>query len=293
MNILSFDIEEWAIDKAEGTGTKERYALYDAFLDHILTYLDEKTLKGTFFCTGMMAKDFPKVVKLIHDNGHEIGCHSCAHTWMNKMTEAEAKEDTYRAVDALEQCIGEKVLSYRAPAFSIGEHNKWMFEVLANNGIERDASIFPASRDFGGFPNFGVKIPCMVSYNGIVLKEFPICTAKLFGKEFACSGGGYFRFFPLWFVEREIKSSTYVMTYFHIADLTPDKEKMMSRKEYEEYFMEPGTLLSRYKRYLKANYGKKTAFNKLLELIDKNEFVNIEQAAQQIEWDKHPVVGML
>ena len=35
--------------------------------------------------------------------GHEIGCHSYQHTWMNKLAIDEAREDTHRAVDSLEQ----------------------------------------------------------------------------------------------------------------------------------------------------------------------------------------------
>ena len=71
------------------------------------------------------------------------------------MTRDEVLEDTCLAVNALEQCIGKKVKSYRAPAFSVGKDNQWVFEILAQCGIENDSSVFPASRDFGGFPDFG------------------------------------------------------------------------------------------------------------------------------------------
>ena len=131
----------------------------------------------------------------------------------------EAKEDTRMAVDALEQCIGKKVRSYRAPAFSIGKSNKWAFDVLAENGITRDASVYPAVRDFGGFAEFGYKLPTMVFSTHCQMKEFPICTTKLWGKEMAFSGGGYFRFFSLNFVVNEMKKNEYNMAYFHIGDI--------------------------------------------------------------------------
>ena len=172
MNLLTFDIEEWYLNHQKG-GPIEKNAEFDRYLDAILNKLDERQTKATFFCVGEMGRLFPKVIRKIQVQGHEIGCHSNIHTWLNKMTETECREDTRQAVDSLEQCIGEKVKSYRAPAFSIGEKNKWAFEILAENGIERDASIFPAARDFGGFPNFGQKTPCIVEYNGIKLKEFP------------------------------------------------------------------------------------------------------------------------
>lgn len=289
MNLLTFDIEEWYLNHQK-SGPIEKYAEYDRYLDSILNKLDERKLKATFFCVGEMGRLFPEVIRKIQQRGHEIGCHSNIHTWLNKMTEAECREDTHRAVDSLEQCIGEKVKSYRAPAFSIGDNNKWAFEILVENGIERDASIFPAARDFGGFPHFGQKTPCVVEFNGIRLKEFPVCTTRVIGKEMAYSGGGFFRFFPLSFVKKEMKKSEYAMCYFHIGDLVPESSKVKTKEEYEAYYKEPGTLKARYVRYLKTNLGKKNAFQKMMRLIDEMEFVGLRDADEIKNWDLAEVV---
>lgn len=292
MNILTFDIEEWALAKAGGYGTPKKYAEYDAFLNRILDVLDSRGIKATFFCTGLMAKDFPQVVKLIQSSGHEIGCHSNRHTWMNKMTEPEAREDTHFAVDFIEQCIGQKVLSYRAPAFSLGESNKWMFEILAKEGITSDSSIYPAARDFGGFPAFSSQKPCMIQYKGISLKEYPISMTTVLGKQMAYSGGGYFRFFPLGFVKSWLAKSDYAMCYFHINDLLPQKGGVPSKAEYEQYYKEPGTLKNRYMRYLKTNLGKKGAWGKLEKLIKAEDFININQSNALIEWANTKVIEL-
>lgn len=292
MNILTFDIEEWALAKYGGYGTAERYAEYDAFLNRILDILDKRGIKATCFCTGLMATDFPQVVKLIQSRGHEIGCHSNRHTWMNKMTEAEAREDTHAAVSALEQCTGRKVLSYRAPAFSIGESNMWMFEILASEGIQNDSSVFPAARDFGGFPAFSSQMPCTINYAGIELKEYPICMTSFMGKQVAYSGGGYFRFFPLSFVKGRMAKSDYTMCYFHINDLLPEKRGVKSREEFETYYKEPGTLKNRYARYIKTNLGKKGAWSKLEKLIQQMGFDNIEHANQTINWNSASIVNL-
>ncbi len=289
MNLLTFDIEEWFIEQRHN-GRIEKYAEFDRYLDLILNILDERQLKATFFCVGEMGSLFPEVIRKIQKRDHEVGCHSNIHTWLNKMTEVECREDTHRAVDSLEQCIGEKVKSYRAPAFSIGESNKWAFEILAENGIERDASIFPAARDFGGFPRFGQKTPCIVEYNGVRLKEFPVCTTVVLGKDMAYSGGGYFRFFPLGFIQKEIKKSSYSMCYFHIGDLVQESHGVMSKAAYESYFKEPGTVKARYVRYLKSNLGKKRAFPKMMKLIDSIDFINVKQADKVIDWDATTVV---
>lgn len=291
MNLLTFDIEEWYLDH-QNNGPTKKHDEYDRYLEAILNKLDERKLKATFFCVGEMGRLYPEVIRKIQQRGHEIGCHSNIHTWLNKMTETECREDTHCAVDSLEQCIGEKVKSYRAPAFSIGEKNKWAFEILAENGIERDASIFPAARDFGGFPNFGQKIPCIVEYNDIRLKEFPVCTTQVMGKEMAYSGGGYFRFFPSGFVKKQMKNSSYSMCYFHIGDLVPEKGGVPSKTEYEAYYKEPGTMKARYVRYLKTNLGKKNAFPKMMRLIDNMDFVNLQQAEEAIDWATAPVVTL-
>lgn len=290
MNVLTFDIEEWALAKAGGYGTPARYAEYGGYLNRILDALDEHGFRGTFFCTGMMGTDFPDVVKLIHSRGHEVGCHSFKHTWLNKMTKEEVSEDTRIAIDALEQCIGQKVKSYRAPAFSIGKDNKWAFEILTQYGITCDASIYPAERDFGGFAQFGQKMPSMVYCGEMQFKEFPICTTKVLGHEMAYSGGGYFRFFPIWFVRKEMLKAAYTMFYFHIGDLIPESGGIESKETFEAYYKIPGTLKNRYMRHIKSNLGKKKAFGKMMDLIAAEEFVNIEQADKLIDWENAPSV---
>lgn len=292
MNILTFDIEDWYLEKHYFGNHANKIADYDRYLDKILETLNERKINGTFFCIGGMVTDFPDVVRKIEACGHEIGCHSYKHVWLNKMSYDEVYEDTRTSIDALEQCLGKKVLSYRAPAFSIGVENKWAFEILSRCGIKRDASVYPAVREFGGFSQFGEKRPVMISCNQFIIKEFPICTTTFLGKELAYSGGGYFRFFPLPFIRNTMKRAEYSMTYFHLLDLVPDSFGVMSKEDFGRYFKIPGTLKNRYMRYVKMNVGKKSAFEKLLKLIDSEEFVNLEQADSMIDWQGQNVVKL-
>jgi len=292
MNIISFDIEEWFVEKTVRGDRADKYGECDRYLQSILDKLDERNIKATFFCVGQMGLMFPEVIKRIADRGHEIGCHSHNHQWLNKMSREEAFDDTRRAVDALEQCVGQKVISYRAPAFTIGKDNKWMLDVLAECGIQRDASIFPIARDFGGFDTFGQAVPSVVETGNCTIKEFPIPIAHVMGRSLAYSGGGYFRFFPLWFVKKEMRQGDYSMSYFHIEDLLPEKIKLRNRQEYEEFFKEKGTVINRYKRYLKGNIGKANAFKKLIKLIEDVDFINLNRADQKIDWNKVPIVKL-
>ena len=286
MRILTLDIEEWYIEKMYHGGRKEYYKLFDSTLEKTLQLLADNGIKATFFCVGQMVCHFPEVIKKIAEAGHEIGCHSNVHTWLDKMSQEECREDTRIAVDSLEQCIGQKVKSYRAPAFSITSKNSWVFEILAENGIERDASIFPASRDFGGFDGFGVIKPTIVIKNSISIKEFPVCPTKILGQPVVYSGGGYFRFFPEIFIKRKIKQSDYTMMYFHISDLAAIKTRFMSRKLYEEYYKELGTLYSRCKRYFKDNFAWGNTFDKFKTIISDGNFICLEKANNAIDWNK-------
>jgi len=292
MNIITFDTEEWYTE-FNGLQRKEEYALFDEKLDQILERLDRNKTKGTFFCVGQLAVHFPEVVKKIQRNGHEIGCHSNVHEWLNKMTYEECLADTKSAVDAIEQCAGVKVLSYRAPAFSIGKKNQWAFDILAECGIERDSSVFPAARDFGGFSDFGQQKPCVIHHNGITIKEFPIPMTTVLGKKVAYSGGGYFRFFPLGFVHNTMNKADYSMAYFHIRDLLVESNHVLSKEKYEEYFKEEGTLKARYIRYFKSSVGKNQAMSKLLKLIDLVDFINLSEADGIMDWNNAPIVKLL
>jgi peptidoglycan/xylan/chitin deacetylase (PgdA/CDA1 family) len=284
MNILTFDIEEWYLEKIYFGARRERYVEYDNILDKLLNVLDEVNTKATFFCLGEMVHDFAYVLKNIESRGHEIACHSNKHIWLNKLSQEEVMNDTAIAIANLEQCIGKKVISYRAPAFSIGASNKWAFEALSNCGIERDASVFPSSRDFGGYSSFEAKEPALVTYNGITIKEFPVSTVNVFGSEVAYSGGGYFRFFPLSFIKRQMEQQAYSMTYFHIGDIIPMVSRVLTREEYENYFNESGSLLNRYKRCIKGNIGTKSACSKLIDLLKSTEFMSLEEADENICW---------
>lgn len=282
MNILSFDIEEWFIEKFYKGAEQWKYQAYDSMLSRILDTLNEHSIKATFFCLGSLVKHFPYVVKKIAERGHEIGCHSNTHRWVNKMTPEEFLKDTSEAISALQDSIGEKVVSYRAPAFSIGESNKWAFEILHECGIKNDASIFPGMRDFGGFPSFGSEhTPCKIKYKDCEILEFPITMTRfpIIGKEFAYSGGGYFRLLPLSFVKSRMSESDYVMCYFHINDLLDFKSKFMTKEEYERYFKEIGTLKNRLLRYAKTNIGRQRAFRGLSELLQEFNFCSVQDAS--------------
>ena len=286
MNIITFDIEEWFIEKHFYGNRSDYYKKYDSILEHIIQILDEHHVKATFFCLGELAGSFPHVINKIASNGHEIGCHSNNHRWLNKMTQQELREDTKRAIYSLENLVGKKVKSYRAPAFSIGQSNVEAFDVLAEYGIEYDASIFPASRDFGGFDNFKSNTPLLIRTSGSIIKEFPISPVEMLNRKIVCTGGGYFRLYPLFLIKKWVCARDYNMFYFHIADLLNEEYKFMSRKEYESYFKEEGSMKNRVARYIKSNIGTAGAIHKLERLVASTDFMNLAAADKIWKWEQ-------
>lgn len=292
MNILTFDIEEWYIEKAFWGGRTAKYKQFDETFDMLLDQLDTLNIKATMFCVGQLATDFPEVIRKISERGHEIGCHSNTHTWLNKMSEKELYNDTTKALKALQDVSGQRVTSYRAPAFSITEANKWAIPVLSSCGIENDASIYPTNRELGGYNGFPQDTPCLISYQGATIKEYPIGLISFMGKRIAYSGGGYFRLLPYWFVRNIMNKREYNICYFHLVDIIKEESKLLSQEDYEKYFKEPGTLKNRLIRYAKSNIGTSDGYGKIVKLISDQEFYNITSANDLINWDKTTNVNL-
>jgi polysaccharide deacetylase family protein (PEP-CTERM system associated) len=268
MNILTFDIEDWWVYDFYKIGDKKDYLpRLNKYLNDILDVLDEKEIQATFFCLGIIARDFPEIIKSIDNRGHQIACHSDAHAFLQDKDQAFFYQDTKNAIDSLEQVIGKKVIAYRAPAFSFTEKNKWTFEILYELGIEQDCSIYPAHRSFGGFSSFQEDKPILIQYNNAIIKEFPMSLISIVGKEIAYSGGGYFRLLPYSFIKSTMQKNDYVITYFHIKDFDYMQKRVL------------------WQRYFQSYYGMKGALDKFLQLLDDFKFVNVKQASEMIDWD--------
>ena len=82
-----------------------------------------------------------------------------------------------------------------------------------------------------------------------------------------------------------MKRRDYDICYFHLSDLISEKRKIMSRAEYEEYFMQLGTLTNRLIRFCKSNARIGDSFEKLKHVLRDFEFVNIRDSQNMINWD--------
>lgn len=279
MNILTFDIEEWFHCDfiSDSSGWINYEIRIHSSVDLILQHLSDKKLKGTFLILGWIAEKYPEVVRKIYDLGHEIGCHSYYHKLVHTMTKAEFYKDTEMALKKIEDITGEKIIIYRAPAFSITENTPWAFDVLAELGIRYDCSVFPSAHDYGGFPSFGEGKPTIINVNGIQIKEFPMNTVRLFNREIVFSGGGFFRLFPYILIKRWTAGSTYVMSYIHPRDF-----------DYEQPMLNHLPLLRKFKSY----YGLKGGFPKYKKWTSDFKTHSLLEAAELTDWNSAKVISL-
>ncbi len=284
MNILTFDIEEWWVYDNYSIGKNIDYLpRIDNYLNDILDLLDLCNFKATFFCLGLVGLKYAYVIKKIASRGHGIASHSHSHKFLGDLNKNEFHEDTRKSLFILEDIIGKKIDTYRAPAFSITKDKIWAFEILHNLGIKNDCSIFPSNRSFGGFPTFPFNEPTIIRSNYFELREFPIPTVRFFNKNFAFSGGGYFRLIPYFVLTHLLKNNSYNMTYFHIKDFDSEQVHKWSILSTSE---------SSFLRYFKDYYGISNSFNKFKKVLTNFDFIDLNQAISSINWDKAPVFNI-
>jgi polysaccharide deacetylase family protein (PEP-CTERM system associated) len=274
MNILTFDIEDWYncdFITEDLNWDKYEVRIYEG-IERILIELEKRQLKASFFCLGWIAEKHPRVIKDIYRQGHHIGCHSYQHELSFHLDRETFKQNTERAKKFIEDTIGTEINAYRAPGFSITDNIQWAFEILVELGFKYDCSVFPAAHDYGGFIHYGELEPSILRLaNGAQLKEFPINIHTIIGKSIVFSGGGFFRLFPYWLIKKWAEQSPYLMTYFHPRDFDPMQPVIKSLP-----------LMRKFKSYV----GLKTSFKKLQRLLSDFNFIDIQEADRQVDWDK-------
>lgn len=245
MNLLTFDIEEWFhhLDNGEKSAD-DRWKNYEVRIyenvDRIFRILEETDSTATFFIIGWIARTYPDLVRRIAEK-YEIGNHTACHRMIWQQTPEEFRADLHDSNALLEDITGRKVECFRAPGFSIRETEKWAFEIMAEEGITTDCSVFPAVHAHGGMPSYPVHVPSVIRTGGISLHEFPMTTLRIRGKERVFSGGGYFRMYPYSFIKRWTeRCPDYLLAYLHPRDLDPDqprlKEEMSAWRRYKFYY---------------------------------------------------------
>jgi peptidoglycan/xylan/chitin deacetylase (PgdA/CDA1 family) len=91
----------------------------------ILQLLSRKKVKATFFFTGETAEKYPEIVRNVAEEGNEVGCHSLFHETVGDelfpipgvkpLLPEEVPFRLKKATEIVENALGDKVVSFRAP----------------------------------------------------------------------------------------------------------------------------------------------------------------------------------
>ena len=103
--------------------------------------LSEKR-RATFFVLGWIAERLPHLVLEIHSRGHEVASHGYYHNLCRQSSYDDLKRDLSDSKKLLEDIVGDRVLGYRAPGFSINDE---ILKIIEDSGCLLYTS--PSPRD--------------------------------------------------------------------------------------------------------------------------------------------------
>lgn len=210
-NVLTVDVEEYyhAAIFRRGAGVARDGMCFESRVEPSMNRLAElmraHQARATLFVLGDVAAAHPGLMRRLAAEQHEIACHGDRHDDVRTMSPKEFRADIRRARARIEDIVGQRVIGYRAPNFSIGPSESWAYEILWEEGFEYDSSLHPIHHDRYGRPD-APRFPFEIWRNCAgSLTEFPIGTVRLFGVNLPIGGGGYFRLLPYDVIRRGIR----------------------------------------------------------------------------------------
>ena len=232
MNAMSVDVEDFfQVQAFAGQIDRKDWDSYpcrvERNVDLILALFARHEVSATFFTLGWIAERYPDLVRRIVAEGHELASHGCNHYRVTEQSPDEFRADVRRAKALLEDLGGQPIKGYRAPSFSIGATTVWALDVLAEEGYRYSSSIYPIVHDLYGMPD-APRFAYQPRHDAFL--EIPMTTLRAFGRNFPCSGGGYFRLLPYaasrWAMrqvnQNEGRSGVF---YFHPWEVDPEQPR--------------------------------------------------------------------
>ncbi len=207
-NLMTVDVEDWyqgvpAIPASEWPAYETRARIVPN-TERLLNLFAEHQITATFFVVGRLGETHPDLIRRIAAAGHEIAAHGYTHTFVHQQSPEEFRQDLRRTVDILGELAKAPVCGYRAPYFSIDDRCRWALDILVEEGIAYDASLFPLRT-----PLYGTRTPDRIgpirTPSGAQLMEIPIATDRFLGIRIPVTGGFYLRFLPWWLTERGVR----------------------------------------------------------------------------------------
>lgn len=215
--ILTIDVEDWAQSTFDNELPINKVS--EKNTDILLDILNQYSSKATMFVLGKFAECFPQIIKKIKEEGHEIASHGYSHKNLLKINKEQLKIELDLSKNILEDLIGNKVIGFRAPDFSINIKNINYLKIIKEAGYEYDSSIFPIKLWRYGISNWPAHPVYLNFGKETKIYEFPIGISEFCKVPIPIGGGGYHRLFPLkfiiYFINKALKQNKYFVMYCH------------------------------------------------------------------------------
>ena len=175
---LTVDVEEWyhTCLVPGYVNPQDRPPLsqeLDWLLPELLGMLSDAGSTATFFVLGEVAERMPRRVREIAEAGHEIGSHGYLHLRATDRSPRAFAADLRRSKSLLEDLVGEPVLGFRAPEWSLRSLGNARLPLVAEAGFRYDSSLAPCA--FSGRPT-NPRFASRLNWRSSELLEFPPLT---------------------------------------------------------------------------------------------------------------------
>ncbi len=187
--VFTVDVEEWKHAENVRPYIKDEPQYNDfstiAGLRKILEFLESRSYKGTFFFLADLAIKNKTLIREISKLGHEIGSHGLDHTLLNNLGDKKTFHDVNESKKIIEDITGIEVKGYRSPCFS---QNNYLNDALIKSGyLYTSMSIRSSFHD--RYSNN--------KKDSDLIRDFSLPTVSFGGFNLVCTGGGWFRLYPV------------------------------------------------------------------------------------------------
>ena len=260
VNAMTVDVEDYfQVSAFEQCIRREDWPQWPVRVENntrrVLELFAQKGVHATFFVLGWVAERFPALVRDISAAGHEVASHGYGHERVTMLSREEFRHSIVHSKQLLEDLTGSAVLGYRAPSYSIGPGTLWAHDELREAGYRYSSSIVPLHHDLYGMPT-APRFAFFSKASGML--EIPVTTARRWGRNWPCGGGGYFRLLPYALFKRGLdrvnahERSSGVF-YFHPWEIDPEQPRVpgVSHKNRVRHYLNLTRTVPRLERLMR------------------------------------------
>lgn len=141
-NALTVDLEEWHDTVLFREKSRQAAGNFSRNVDDILSLLERRRAKATFFMLGRLALAHPSAARAIVSAGHELASHGHEHRALWRLTPDEFSADLARSREAITAASGAAPAGYRAPTWSLKGRAAEFLPLILEAGFSYDSSLY-------------------------------------------------------------------------------------------------------------------------------------------------------